>query len=226
MICEDARLRIGADPESAPAELDEHLRGCEDCGALRREMLRLNADIRRALQQPPDIRGAPARRATPPAWRQWALAAGVVLVTLGAIAVWLLRPSDTLARDVVAHVQAEPESWLETHNVSSASIAHALASAGVGLDLASDKVTYAQSCWFRGHYVPHLVVQTAQGPATVMILRHERVRSREDFREAGMTGVIVPAGQGSIAVLARGGGSLDELAGQVRQDVHWLPGKG
>jgi len=27
-------------------------------------------------------------------------------------------------------------------------------------------------------------------------------------------------------VLARGGGSLDELAGQMRQDVHWLPGKG
>jgi hypothetical protein len=225
MICEDARLRIGADPEAPPPELDEHLRGCAGCGAFHEEMLRLNADIRRALAQPPEIRLARERRAAPPVWRQWALAAGVVLATLAAGGVWLLRPTDTLARDVVAHVQAEPASWLSTHNVSGGSIEHALAGSGVGLDLASDRIVYAQSCWFRGHYVPHLVVQTTQGPATVLILRHEQVRAREAFHEAGMSGVIVPAGQGSIAVLARGSGSVDELAGQMRQDVHWLPEK-
>jgi len=225
MICDDTRVRIGADPESALPELEEHLRGCAGCGAFREEMLRLNADIRRALEQPPDLRIARTREAAPPAWRQWALAAGVVLAMLVAAGVWLLRPSDTLARDVVAHVQAEPESWLSTHGVSSASIANALERSGVGLDLASDRIVYAQSCWFRGHYVPHLVVQTAQGPATVLILRHEQVRAREDFHEAGMSGVLVPAGQGSIAVLARGSGRVDELAGQMRQDVHWLPGK-
>jgi hypothetical protein len=225
VICEDARLRIGADPDAAPPELDEHLRGCAGCGAFRQEMLRLNADIRRALEHPPDIRLAPPRRAAPPAWRQWALAAGVVLATLVAGGVWLLRPTDTLAREVVAHVRAEPASWLSTHNVSTTSIEHALASGGVGLDLASDRIVYAQSCWFRGHYVPHLVVQTTRGPATVLILRHEQVRARESFHEAGMSGVIVPAGQGSIAVLARGSASVDELAGQMRQDVHWLPEK-
>ena len=41
-----------------------------------------------------------------------------------------------------------------------------------------------------------------------------------------MTGVIVPAGSGSIAVLERGGGNsgnLEQLAQQMQQDVHWLP---
>jgi len=33
----------------------------------------------------------------------------------------------------------------------------------------------------------------------------------------------VPAGDGSIAVLARGSGRVDDVAGELRQEVHWLP---
>jgi hypothetical protein len=222
VICEDARLLIGADPEAAGAELEEHLRGCEDCRALRAEMQRVNAGIRRALEEPPVMRVA-RTAPTQPAWREYALAAGVVLAMAAGLAVWVLRPTDTLARDVVTHVQGEPESWLSTSGVSAGSIDHALRSSGIGLDLASDKIVYAQSCWFRGHYVPHLVVETTHGPATVLILRHEQVKGRDAFREGGMSGVIVPAGDGSIAVLARGRGQVDDVAAQLREQVHWLP---
>jgi len=222
MICEDARLLIGADPDAAGHELEEHVRGCDGCRAFREEMRRLNGDIRRALEEPPDIRARAAPRAQY-AWREYALAAGVVLAMAAGLAVWLLRPTDTLARDLVTHVKAEPESWLSSHNVSAGSIDHALQSSGIGLDLASDKIVYAQSCWFRGHYVPHLVVETTHGPATVLILRHEQVKARDDFREGGMTGVIVPAGDGSIAVLARGRGQVDDVASELREEVHWLP---
>jgi len=222
VICEDARLLIGADPDAAGQELEEHLRACDGCRAFREEMGRLNAAIRHALEEPPEIRVRAAMR-TQPAWREYALAAGVVLAMAATLAVWLLRPTDTLARDVVGHVKGEPDSWLSTHNVSAASIEHALTSSGVGLDLASDKIVYAQSCWFRGHYVPHLVVETTHGPATVLILRHEQVKARDDFREGGMTGVIVPAGDGSIAVVARGRGQVDDVAAQLRGEVHWLP---
>lgn len=222
MICEDAQLLIGADPEAAGRELEEHVQGCADCRAVREEMRRLNADIRRALAEPLHLSGRAARGGAPP-WREYALAAGVVLAMAAGLAVWLLRPTDTLARAVVAHVKAEPESWLSTHNVSAGSIDHALQSSGIGLDLTSDKIVYAQSCWFRGHYVPHLVVETTRGPVTVLILRHEQVKARDDFREGGMTGVIVPAGDGSIAVLARGRGEVDELASELREEVHWLP---
>ena len=221
MICEDARLLIGADPDGAGPGLEEHVRGCEDCSAFREEMRRVNAAIRRALAEPPDVRVRAAPRAVP-RWREYALAAGVALAMTAGLAVWLLRPSDTLAREVVAHVEGEPDSWLSSHGVSAGEIGHALQRSGIGLDLASDKIVYAQSCWFRGHYVPHLVVETTRGPATVLILRHEQVRAREAFREDGMTGVIVPAGDGSIAVLKRGRGQVDDLAGELRGEVHWL----
>jgi hypothetical protein len=224
VTCEDARQLIGAAPDSLPPELEQHLRGCEGCGTFRREMLLLEADIRRALERGPPEVAAPRPRAPAPAWRRYALAASAVLASVVALAVWVLRPSDTLAHDVVMHVEGEPQSWLATQHLSAASIDHALRGAGVALGVISDRIVYARSCWFRGHYVPHLVLTTASGPATVLILRHERVPSPERFSEAGMSGVIVPATQGSIAVLARGGGSsVDELAGQIQREVHWLP---
>ncbi len=223
MTCDEARLLIGADPGSTAPELEEHVRGCTACAEFRRETRALDGDIRRALERPPELgRSLPGARR--PAWRQWALAASAVLGAFIVLGVWLLRPSDTLAREVVTHVQKEPESWLATEHVSAQGIEHALRGAGVTLDISSDRITYAQSCWFRGHYVPHLVVQTAHGQATVLILHHEQVPARRTFREAGMSGVIVPAEHGSIAVLARGSGSVDEIARAMQREVRWLPG--
>jgi len=222
MNCDQARLLIGAEPRAAPPALEEHLRGCAACARLRAEMLRLDEDIGRALQRPPEIAGRRTSGAAAP-WRQWALAASVLLAMLAVLGVWLLRPSDTLAREVVAHVQGEPESWLARRHVDAQGIDAALRGSGVELGIVSDKVTYAQSCWFRGHYVPHLVVQTAHGPATVMILRHERVAARRSFHEDGMRGVLVPAGGGSIAVRARDGGDMDAVAGDMQHQLHWLP---
>jgi len=219
--CDEARLLIGADPLATTPALEEHLATCAACARFRDEMRSLDADIRRALERPPDI--ARLHSAGPPAWRQWALAASVALASFAVLAVWLLRPSDTLAHEVVAHVQEEPRSWLATQHVSAQGIAQALRGAGVALDVTSDRIRYAQSCWLRGHYVPHLVIQTARGPVTVLILRHEQVRARRTFHEAGMTGIIVPAEHGSIALLARGAGDLDDLAGQMQHQVHWLP---
>jgi hypothetical protein len=214
------RLEIGADPAGGSPALEEHVRDCASCRQFREEMRTLDASIRRALERPPGWVGAPRLTAS---WRPWALAASVLLAMLAVMAVWLLRPSDTLAHEVVAHVRQEPESWLASQQIDAHSIDEALRGAGVKLDLTADRVSYAQSCWFRGHYVPHLVVQTTQGPVTVMILRNQRVAGRRSFQESGMTGIIVPAPQGSVAVLARGNANLETLASQMQQEVRWLP---
>jgi hypothetical protein len=69
---------------------------------------------------------------------------------------------------------------------------------------AAGLVSYASSCEFRGHRVPHLVVQTDQGPVTVMVLVHETTPRAATFDEAGYRGVILPvADHGSIAVLSQ-----------------------
>jgi uncharacterized protein DUF3379 len=220
MTCEEARLLIGADPAANTPQLEEHLQSCASCRALRDEMRRVDAEIHRAMAQPPPQVRVQRR---PPVFRQWALAASAVLAAVLVASVWLLRPSDSLAHEVVAHVQGEPDSWFATQHVSAQGIDQALRAAGVQLDINSDRIMYAHSCFFRGHYVPHLVVQTARGPATVLILRHESVSAPRKFREAGMTGMIVPDGEGSIAVLSRGAVGVDDVATQMQQNVHWLP---
>ena len=228
MNCEHARLLIGADPASLPPQLQEHLQVCHACSAFRTEMLSLEGRIQRALQEPPVSASLPLPRRLPrpaPGWRQWALAASMLLATALVVGSWFLRPSDTLARDLVKHVKGEPDSWLSERHVSAAELAEALNGAGVALQLSSDQIVYAQSCFFHGHYVPHLVLQTAQGPATVLLLRHETVTRPHAFHEGGMTGIVVPAqGGGGIAVLERSAGDVGVLAQQMQQDVRWLPG--
>ncbi len=233
----EARLLIGGEPHSVPPELAEHLAGCPECTQFQREMLALDGNILRALQQSPvsavppaatsasvaPITSAPVarRRRRASSWSGWALAAGVAAISM--IAVWTLRPNDSLAHDVVTHIQYESKSWSSTEKVTEADVKETLAQAGVAIDMDSDKVMYAHSCLFRGHVVPHLVVSTPQGPVTVMVLPHESVKHRMSFHEDGMSGVITPAPHGSIAVIMQGNENVDAVAQQVQQSVRWLP---
>jgi hypothetical protein len=284
MSHKEARLLIGGDPGSVPPELAEHLTSCPECAKFQREMIALDANIRRALEHPPAGAGlakealttpagagapvetsdadivasvtasaAPVASTTagPPAavapvtapsakvipitgargrqnkrttsWPGWALAASILVGAFATLAIWALHPTDTLAHDVVAHIEHEPKSWASSEQVSPSALDEILRNAGVTLDANSDKVMYAQSCPFRGHKVPHLVVSTSRGPVTVLVLRYESVKARESFHEDGMTGVITPAPHGSIAVLAQGNENIDEVAEQMQKSVRWLP---
>lgn len=236
----EARLLIGADPHAPPSpELSAHLAGCAECSRFQSEMVSLDANIRRALEgasavamstpaapapaSVTPISGAPKARKEKPTnvWSGWALAASVAVVSV--FAIWALRPSDTLAHELVAHVEYESDSWTRKQPAPTAAVTDTLAKAGVALDMNSDKVMYARTCLFRGHLVPHLVVSTARGPVTVLVLPDEKVAHRTNFHEDGMTGVITPAPHGSIAVLALGRASVDAVAEQVQQSVRWLP---
>ena len=221
MNCSAARLAIGAEPNATSPALEEHLLECGACARFRTEMRRLETDIGRALREAPPAL-ARARGVRSP-WTRWAMAASVLLALSAVLGVWLLHPTDTLAHELTRHVEAEPDSWLSREHLDAPGINAVLRSEGVQLDLTSERIIYAHSCFFRGHYVPHLVLQTAEGPATIIILKHEQVGGRRTFHEDGMQGIIVPApGGGSYAVLTREG-SDERLAQQVQRDVHWLP---
>ena len=161
-----------------------------------------------------------SRRKPVTVWSGWALAASVAVLSV--LVIWALRPTNSLAHDVVTHVEYEANSWHSTEPAPPAAVREILAKAGVALDMGSDEITYAQSCLFRGHRVPHLVVRTARGPVTVLILPNEKVKDRMRFHEDGMTGVITPAPHGSIAVLAQGNDTVDSVAQQVQSSVRWL----
>ena len=216
--CRHARLQIGGDPHNLPAAVTAHLSTCAQCSRFRDETLALDGRLHAALELPlPQFRRAAAR---PPA-RRYALAASVLLALIAAGGFWVLRPQPVLADDVVAHVLDEADSWDQQKLLPSSDVAEVLHTAGVEFDM-SLPVVYAYACPFHGRRVPHLVIQTANGPMTVMLLAHEQVNKRTEFAENGLHGELLPAGGGSVAVLMRGGGEVPAaIVAQIVSAARW-----
>lgn len=198
MDCKHARLEIGGDPQSLSPEVAQHIATCAACAKFRDETLAMESRLKSALELPLHHFRESTRK---PAPRRFALAASVALAVLVGGGVWMLRPQNALAEELVAHLREEPGSW-QTHDpVQPELLSAVLAKAGVKYDVRLP-VSYASPCPFRGHIVPHLVVQTDHGPLTVIVLASESVKSRTEFSEGEYHGVLLPAGAGSIAVLA------------------------
>ncbi|HEY5264878.1 MAG TPA: DUF3379 family protein [Steroidobacteraceae bacterium] len=160
--------------------------------------------------------------------RGWlAVAASVLLGTVVAGVLWLGVPGPSLAADVVTHMAEEPEAWRRTDvPVPEADLQQILRDSHFRLGPGAGMVSYANSCLFRGHRVPHLVIQTASGPVTVMVLVHEAAPKPKHFDEHGYRGVIVPVpGHGSLAVLTRGGttdlSTIHRIAARVLASIVW-----
>jgi Protein of unknown function (DUF3379) len=226
-----------ADPRSAGSdpELAEHAAQCAECRAFTERLLRFESRLEGALKVnlPAGsnvVQFGPRRAgAASSAPRRWlALAASVVLGLVVAGALWIGAPERTLAAAVVGHMTEEPNAWARTdHAVAEPKLELVLKASGVHLGAAAGMVSYASSCSFRGHHVPHLVVQSPQGPVTVMVLTHEPVRRAMHFDEEGYRGTLVPVpGHGSLAVLMRGQAdpkAIDAIAAQVKAAVSFDP---
>jgi hypothetical protein len=228
MDCTQYKRAILADPHSSDPQLAEHRASCAASAQYSARLEIFEERLGRAARVAMPERGTrvgPRARAAPRAWL--ALAASVVLVVAVAGALWLAVPGPSLAADVVTHMAGEPQAWLRTDTaVPALQLDAVLQQSHLRLGASAGMVSYANSCVFRGHRVPHLVVQTDAGPVTVMVLRHESVASAMHFDEQGYRGVIVPAGgHGSLAVLVRGQGAdpafVAGVAARVLGAIQW-----
>jgi hypothetical protein len=217
------RMLIGADPRSSDPELREHRESCQECHLYTERLLRFESRLERALRV--DV---PAKRHRAPSWRWMAMAASVLLGVAVAAGIWLVLPGASLAADVVAHMREEPQAWRRTDvAVPESELNDVLRESNLRLSAEAGIVSYASSCAFRGHRVPHLVVQTPSGPVTVMVLVHESLSRLTQFDEQGYRGTIVPMpGHGSMAVLLQNPGAaqareLQRIAAQVRDSIVW-----
>jgi hypothetical protein len=241
MDCEQYRRAILADPRSEDAEMRAHLTSCHDCTEYTEQLRRFESRLDRALRVNVDagrrddgsvtplrsskpLRDAQPRRVP----RRWlAAAASVLLAVVVAGSLWLGAPGPSLAADVVSHMAGEPDAWARTDiPVPRPRLDKVLSESHIRLKGDPGLVSYANSCEFRGHLVPHLVVQTEAGPVTVMVLVHEASRSTTKFDEQGYQGMIVPVpGHGSLAILERGPGAdlnmVKSVAARVRGAIDW-----
>jgi hypothetical protein len=227
------RAAILADPHGTDAELRAHREACVECRAYTEQLLKFESRLERALSvsiaSKADVLPFESKHGNAaPRPRRWmALAASVLLGAAIVGGVWLTLPQSSLAAAVVAHMAGEPGAWRRTDvAVPAPELADVLKDSKLRLKPDAGIVSYASSCTFRGYKVPHLVVQTASGPVTVMVLVHESVRHPTQFDDQGYRGTIVPVpGHGSIAVLMRdsgiGAGEVERIAARVDDSIVW-----
>ncbi|HEU4617949.1 MAG TPA: DUF3379 family protein, partial [Gammaproteobacteria bacterium] len=106
---------------------------------------------------------------------------------------------------VLEHIRDEPEALREGRSVlDAAAVQRELAQHGVRLSEQIGAISYVRICPFEGRQVPHLVVQTPTGPVTVMLLLDEHASGSIVIDKGAFSGRIVPAGNGSIAIVGIG----------------------
>lgn len=219
--CLEFRRALGADPTHAsPASL-AHRAACATCEKYAQDMLRLNGLIKRALEVPVPTIGefivpqAPTIKT--PAARWYAMAASLFLMIglIGAV-VWLGLPRETLAKEAMQHIQHELQSMrIDSNRVASNLLDGMLRAHGWHLTQNLAGVSYLQNCEFRGHSVPHLVVQTERGPVTVLVLPEEKIAAVQRFDEQPYHGMLAPLHAGGIAVIAADASALASVTATV-----------
>lgn len=233
MNCDEYRETLAANPSFDGGA--GHLSECGDCQAYRREMLELDQAIGRALaiDVPPlvvpdlpeieadNIVALPRRRRSPTA--MLAMAATVVLAAF--IGFRMLGPEpqyESLADQLLAHLEHEPYALRVTDEPVSDSRLTSVVPANLAeLDHGAGLITYAQSCVINGHVVPHLVIQGERGPVTLLLMPEEQVAGPESFTGDSVKGVILPVGEGSIALFGAPDEPLDRIEQRVLNSVTW-----
>lgn len=227
MNCLEFRRAVGAEPFSTAPGVTEHRGSCPACARHQDELQAMDRALGKALQVewPARTGTAPsrdARRARTAGTRRWlAMAASLAGGVLFAAALWVSYPRPTLAAEVMDHAVHEPASWKTTRPLSGVAVEDVLDSNGARLLPGAGEVTYARLCFFDGHFVPHLVVQTADGPVTVFLLAHRTVKQPVHLKDNGLSAVVLPAPHGSIAVVGRHVADLDTIARKVFANISW-----
>lgn len=234
MNCETLRERLAQDPARVDEEFDRHAESCAACQAYRQRLLRAEAVIQEALRfdvnsigraedGPPAVAGARA------GWVTWTsgLAAGLLVgVTLwGLLSGGANLSPEELASEVVNHWYHEPASWVETSSPVSAALLAEVLEGEAELNLAALRtVSYAETCWVAGEWIPHLVVQGEAGPFMVLLMPGRTLQSPVPLSlpDEGLSGSIVPAGAGSIAILGAGQSSdINRMENTLAAAVDW-----
>ncbi|NQV87820.1 MAG: DUF3379 family protein [Woeseiaceae bacterium] len=230
MNCEDYKQALTTSPEfgNEPG----HAQTCAECAQYRAEIWALETRIAAAmvlsapeLKMPElpdldtvDVVSLTARRsASKPVW--FALAASVLIA-----AVIGIRMSDpgmeeifgTLEEQVLAHVDHEPAALLPSSTpVSDGRLAKAVPNRIATMNRDVGLITFAEFCSINGKDVPHLVIQGERGPITILLMPHEKVAEATTLDGDNIRGIILPVGDGSIAII----GDREEPLEQVQQNV-------
>ena len=237
MNCEDYRKAIAEDPTEAFGGGAAHANACSSCRSFRNELRALDQRIAAALAiavpelRMPDlpkpggrdnVADFPSRRRlTVPVW--FGIAAGFALAAYLGLQLLIPEPAQlTLAEQVIAHLDHEEGSRV----VSSVAVSERTLDSVVSKSVAELRpgiglITYARSCVVNNKVIPHLVIQGEHGPVTLLLMPDEHIDGPVSLEGKAINGVILPMGDGSIAIVGDRDERIDEISIRVIDSVKW-----
>ena len=224
--CLGFRRLAQADPHHLPPEAQAHAASCAACQEVAVRLRKLDEDLIRTINEVPVPDGLAERillhteeRSRAP-WRQWALAASVVLGLGITLALPWLRADAGLARAALAHVEEEPDTLTARQQVEQAAVSGALAFVGAKLRGDIGQVTYLGSCPLPGGQGRHLVVTSPHGRYS-LILMPKQSNSRLKAQDGMHAAVAKPARHGTYAIVASATPDLAKIEKLIEQNIIW-----
>lgn len=230
MNCLEFRRHCLADPASQEVEFVAHRGNCPRCSEFAAGVTQLDRRITEALRvDVPDHLGSrivlrqslyrdqqhQKRR------RMYALAASLIVAIGLTAALVLTNRGPSLDQRVLAHINMERE-LLSTHErITRAKLVSVLKSAGAELVGDLGDVQHASLCPLSEHGGAHLVFEGRKGPLIVLLLPKEFVAAPTTIQIEEISGLVLPTGNGSMALVSEHGESLQEIAQRMRGAVTW-----
>ncbi len=127
-----------------------------------------------------------------------------------------------LTTQVISHYYQDTHALNVHMNVAKNNIDSMLASYGGKLNGPIGKVAFLGHCIVGGHTGVHMVVQSRQGPVTILILPSQPINHAYKLHDQQLTGVLYPSKKGSIAILAEHAEVISSTRQRLDSSLNWI----
>ena len=216
-----------ADPRRLPPEAQAHAAQCDACAAFAASVDEAERDVERTLATavPEGLADRILLRVhgARPARRVWAIAASVVLaITLG-VAALLYQPAsaDHYALQAIEHVAMEPESFTTVHLSDVPSLDELIRTSGGRLKAPLGNVRYVKLCPVDGGTGWHIVFETPEGLATLLVIPGQPLGTTQHASSAEWSALARPTRRGYYAVVTPSAQATAQVDRLVRERIDW-----
>lgn len=215
MNCLEFRRAVLLDPNRLDTESLVHAEHCDACREFLGQARELEAQLENALQipLPHGLEERAVRHAleSPRISRRQALAAGLALAAAAGVGVMWKRDDPLALAGIDFVVFEEAQAILDAKPADPAALRRAAVRTGVTLPAQLGELRYVGTCPFAGTIAHHVVLKTAFGKATLLLLPDRPLGSRAVASARGLEAAITPANGGSVAIIADSSRSLARI---------------
>lgn len=205
-----------ADPRRIGSQALAHAGNCRSCREFLAREREWEHQVEAALQVPVP-RDLQERillftPAAPRISRRYALAAGLALGAAAGTALLWPRDDSIALAGIDFVIYEEAQAILDAPAADPHELRKVAAQVGVALPSQLGAMRYVGTCPFGGVTAHHVVLKTAFGKATLLLLPGRIDTARAVAAAHGLRAVVAPAAGGSVAIISNSSRSLDRIA--------------